>query len=148
MSQNHKLQTFFFLVRFLFTVVQTLYGSSVQFSPLGRWADMRDDIRDNMSVEPHINNVCRSAYSELRCISTIRHLLSADSTKKHLCPPLSHLGLIIVTRTSQTALNIFLKNYKRSKTQLQDVLKAHKTISCFTPSQNSSLAAHSSTYRI
>ena len=81
MSQNHKLRTSFFLVRFLFTVVQTFYGSSVQFSPLGRWADMRDDIRDNMSVELHINNVCRSAYSELRCISTIRHLLSADSTK-------------------------------------------------------------------
>ena len=40
--------------------------------------------------------------------------------QKHLCPPLSSLGLIIVTRSSQAALNIFLKNYKRSKTQLQD----------------------------
>ena len=38
-------------------------------------------IRDDMSVELHIKNVCRSAYSELRRISTIRHLLSADSTK-------------------------------------------------------------------
>ena len=34
-----------------------------------------------MSVELHIKNVCRSAYSELRCISTIQDLLSADSTK-------------------------------------------------------------------
>ena len=34
-----------------------------------------------MSVEVHIKNVCRSAYSEFRRISTIRHLLSADSTK-------------------------------------------------------------------
>ena len=35
----------------------------------------------DMSMELHIKNVCRSAYSELRRISTIRHLLSADSTK-------------------------------------------------------------------
>ena len=41
-------------------------------------------------------------------------------------PAVSSLGLITVTRSSQAALNIFLKNYKRSKTQLQDVLKAHK----------------------
>ena len=40
--------------------------------------------------------------------------------QKHLCPPLSSLGLIIVTRSSQAALNIFLKNWTRSKTQLQD----------------------------
>ena len=45
---------------------------------------------------------------------------------KNTCLPLSSLGLIIVTRSSQAALNFFLKNYKRSKTQLQDVLKAHK----------------------
>ena len=32
-------------------------------------------------MELHIKNVCRLAYSELHCISTIRHLLSADSTK-------------------------------------------------------------------
>ena len=82
-----------------------------------------------MSVELHIKNVYRSAYSELRRISTIRHLLSTDSThththtqkKKHLCPPLSSLGLIIVTRSSQGALSIFLKKtYKKSKTQLQN----------------------------
>ena len=36
-----------------------------------------------------------------------------------MCPPLSSLGLIIVTRSSQAALNIFLKNFKRSETQLQ-----------------------------
>ena len=34
-----------------------------------------------MSVELQVKNVCRSAYSELRRISTIRHLLSVDSTK-------------------------------------------------------------------
>ena len=38
------------------------------------------------------------------------------TVQKHL----SALGLIIVTRSSQAALIIFLKNYNRSKTQLQD----------------------------
>ena len=38
-------------------------------------------ITDDMNVELHIKNVCRSAYSELRRISTICHLLSVDSAK-------------------------------------------------------------------
>ena len=38
-------------------------------------------IRDDMSMELHIKNICWSAYSELCCISTILHLPSADSTK-------------------------------------------------------------------
>ena len=35
----------------------------------------------DMSLELHIKNVCRSAYSELRRNSTVHHLLSAVSTK-------------------------------------------------------------------
>ena len=42
-------------------------------------------IRDDMSVELHTKNVFRSAYSELRRISTVRHLLSADSTNTCVC---------------------------------------------------------------
>ena len=34
----------------------------------------------DMSVELHIKNVCRSAYSGLRRISTVRHLFPVDST--------------------------------------------------------------------
>ena len=34
-----------------------------------------------MSAEQHTKNVCQSAYSELCHTSTIRHLLSIDSTK-------------------------------------------------------------------
>ena len=94
----------------------SLCGCEISFSSFAR--NLGFYIRDDMGVELHIKNVRRSAYSELRRISTIRHLLSVDSTK-HLCPPLSSLGLIIVTRSSQAALNI-LKNYKRSKTPLQD----------------------------
>ena len=76
-------------------------------------------IRDDMSVELHIENVCRSAYSELRRISIIRHLLSADSTK-------TLVSVYVLSRLDYCnsllsgCLNIFLKNYKRSKTQLQD----------------------------
>ena len=46
-------------------------------------------IRNDMSVELHTKNVCRSAYSELHLISTVRHLLSVDSTKNtcvRFCP--------------------------------------------------------------
>ena len=38
-------------------------------------------IRDDMSVELHIKNICQVAYPELHRISTIWHLLSVDSTK-------------------------------------------------------------------
>ena len=69
--------------------------------------------------------------------------------QKHLCPPLSSLGLIIVTRSSQAALNISLKNYKKvQNSAARLVLKAHKRDLFFTPSQDSSLAAHQSMYQI
>ncbi|WP_419612594.1 reverse transcriptase domain-containing protein, partial [Thiolapillus sp.] len=54
-------------------------GCEISFSSSAR--NLGFYIRDDMSVELHIKNVCRSAYSELRRISTIRHLLSVDSTK-------------------------------------------------------------------
>ena len=45
-------------------------------------------------------------------------LISVDSTKSLVSLSLSSLGLTIVTRSSQAVLDI-LKNYKRSRTQLQ-----------------------------
>ena len=57
-------------------------GCEISFSSSAR--NLGFYIRDDMSVELHIKNVCRSAYSELRRISTFRHLLSADSTKTHV----------------------------------------------------------------
>ena len=62
--------------------------------------------------------VCRSAYSELRRINTVRHLLSVDSTKTLVSAFV--LSWLDLTRFSQAALNIFCKNYRRSKPQLQD----------------------------
>ena len=54
-------------------------GCEISFSSSAR--NLGFYIRDDMSMELHIKNVCRSAYSELCRISTIQHLLSADSTK-------------------------------------------------------------------
>ena len=38
-------------------------------------------ITDHVSVELHLRNFCRSVHSELRRISTIRHLLSIESSE-------------------------------------------------------------------
>ena len=54
-------------------------GREISFSSSGR--NLGFYIRDDISVELHIKNICRSAYSELHRISTIQHLLSVDSTK-------------------------------------------------------------------
>ena len=68
-------------------------------------------VTDDMSVELHIKNLCRSAYSGLRRISTIRHLLSVDSRK-------TLMSAFVLSRLDYC--NSLLKNYKRSRTQLQD----------------------------
>ena len=38
-------------------------------------------VTENISVEMHVNNICRTAYCELRRISTIRQYLTVDATK-------------------------------------------------------------------
>ncbi|KAK7113027.1 hypothetical protein V1264_012392 [Littorina saxatilis] len=40
---------------------------------------------DTLSMDKHITNICRSAYTEIRKISSIRHLLSFDATKTLVC---------------------------------------------------------------
>ena len=37
-------------------------------------------ISDNISLDKHISNVCRSAYVEIRRIGSIRHLLTVEAT--------------------------------------------------------------------
>ena len=51
-------------------------GCAISFSSSARNPGFY--ITGDLSVELHIKNVCRSAYSELRCISTVRHLLFVD----------------------------------------------------------------------
>ena len=53
-----------------------------------------------------------------------------------MCPPLSSLGLIIVTRSFQTPLNILLRNCQRSRTQLQDSSSKLRNEIMFHPSSD------------
>ena len=41
-------------------------------------------ISSNTTVDKHVTNICRSAYTELRRISSIRHLLTVNATKTPL----------------------------------------------------------------
>ena len=38
-------------------------------------------ISSNTTMDKHVTNICRSAYAEFRCISSIRHLLTVNATK-------------------------------------------------------------------
>ena len=42
-------------------------------------------ISDNMSIDAHVTNVCRSAYFAIRQISSIRRFLTVDATKTLVC---------------------------------------------------------------
>ena len=42
-------------------------------------------LTNNLSMEKHVTNICRSAYIEIRRISNIRHFLTIDATKPLLC---------------------------------------------------------------
>ena len=42
-------------------------------------------LTNNLSMEKHVTNICRSAYIEMRRISNIRHYLTTDATKTLLC---------------------------------------------------------------
>ena len=39
---------------------------------------------DDMRVDAHVQDICRNVYIDIRCISSIRHLLSIDATKNLL----------------------------------------------------------------
>ena len=75
-------------------------------------------IRDDMSVELHIKNICQVAYPELHRISTIWHLLSVDSTK-------TLVSAFVLCRLDYC--NSLLSGCpKHLLEKLQKVLKAHK----------------------
>ena len=79
-----------------------------------------------MKVELHVKNVCRSAYSELRRISTIRHLFLVDSTK-------TLVSAFVLSRLDycNSLLSRFLKHILEKLQKVQNsaaglVLKARK----------------------
>ena len=63
----------------------------------------------HLTMSEHVHNVCRAAYIQVRQISSIRHLLSAQATQT-LVLLLSYLGLTIVIVFFLSASNISLKN--------------------------------------
>ena len=120
-------------------------GCEISFSPSAR--NLGFYIRDDMSVELHIKNVCRSAYSELCRIGTIRHFLSVDSTK-------TLVSAFVPSRLDycDSFLSGCPKHFLETLQKVQNsaarlVLKAHKQDHVSPPSQNSSLVAHLCTYR-
>ena len=83
-------------------------------------------IRDDMSVEVHLKNVCRSVYSNFAVLAQFGIFFQL-TLQKHLCPLLSSLGLIIVTRSSQAALGHLLEKLgKVQNSAARLVLKTHK----------------------
>ena len=78
-----------------------------------------------MSVELHIKNVCRLAYSELRRISTIRHLLSADLLKTFMSAFV--LSRLDYCNSLLSGCHKHLEKLQKVKTSAARlVLKAHK----------------------
>ena len=76
-------------------------------------------------VELHIKNVCQTlGYSELRCISTIRHLLSVDCTKTLVRSRLDYCNSLLsgwpkhlekLQKVQNSAARLVLKAHKRDR---------------------------------
>ena len=103
-------------------------------------------IRDYISIELHTKNVCWSAYSELRRISTIQHV-SVDSTKTLVFTFV--LSMLDYCNSLLSGCPKHLeKTTKGQELSFKTLPQSSYTRWCFTLPQNSSLAAHSSTYRV
>ena len=61
----------------------TISNTSVSFSSSVRSLGVTLD--QNLSLQQHVSNICKSAYLELRRISSVRHYLSTDATKTLVC---------------------------------------------------------------
>ena len=58
-------------------------STSIPFSPSAR--NLGFIITEDMSLDAHITQTCRTAYTAIRQISTIRHYLSVSATKTLVC---------------------------------------------------------------
>ena len=92
------------------------------------------------NVLGYLNVICYAScfWLECNCMKecNVKHKMQQEN--QHCSWQLSQLksvqlDLIIVTRSSQVALNIFFKNYKWSKTQLQDSSTKHINEIMFHP---------------
>ena len=121
-------------------------GCEISFSPSAR--NLGFYIRFDISVELHERNVYCSAYSELRRISTIWHLLSVDSTKKIVSALVLSRVALCNSLLSGCPKHLLERLQKVQNSVARLVLKAHKRDHVSPLLRNSSLAAHPSMYRI
>ena len=63
----------------LHSLVFEMVNSDIPFASHAR--NLGITISSNTDMDKHVTNICRSAYAELRCINSIRHLLTVDATK-------------------------------------------------------------------
>ena len=76
-------------------------------------------LTNNLSMEKHVTNICRSAYIEIRTISNIRHYLMM--LQKPSSVPLFCQNVTTVILFHLVLQNIFLTNSKRSKIRQPDL---------------------------
>ena len=89
-------------------------SSTIPFSPFAR--NLGFILSDDLTIDTHITNICRSAYNELRKISAIRQFLSTDVTKTLMCS-------FVLSRLDYA--NSLLANFpKKSIQRLQKVQNA------------------------
>ena len=114
-------------------------GSEISFSSSVRNLAFYITAHDT-NVELHKNDACRLAYFELRCIGSVGHLLSVNSTKtlgsaflplgqtavKRLDLPLSSLGETAAKRPFQAVLHTLLGSTKGSILSCGVVFKTRK----------------------
>ena len=101
----------------------SICGCEISFSSSAR--NLGFYIKDDMSVELHIKNVCRSAYSELRRISTIQHV-SADPTKTLVSTFVLSMLDYCNSLLSGCPKHLLEKLQKVQNSAARLVLKAHK----------------------
>ena len=103
-------------------------------------------LTNNLSMEKHVTNICRSAYIEIRRISNIRHYLTIDATK-----PSSVLlfcqNLTTVILFYQVLQNI-LTNSKRSTILQPDLSSKFASMNASNPPSETSLAIQPLQYNI
>ena len=61
----------------------TIDGTSVTFAPFVK--NLGVTIQSDLSLERHVINTCRSSYSEIHRIASIRHLLTQESANTLVC---------------------------------------------------------------
>ena len=83
-------------------------------------------LTNNLSIEKHVINIYRSAYTEIRRISNIRHYLTIDATKTLLCAYVLSKLDFFNSHLSGSPKHLLDKLQKVQTSAARLVFKAHK----------------------